>query len=159
MAWRRSGFLNFGQLGLGEVPGLESELRHLLSSASLQLPGAWLILCLALASNTYVWWQLVRSLERSSFYSLLPVSYFFVSLALWYAMLRFWCLWNQTQHLLRHLSLVPSPAACKRFLKAFPVLPKIDLASRAAELAHLECSVIQARTLRLEAKAAISAAG
>jgi len=155
----KSGFLTFGKLGFGEFQALESELRYHLSSASLKLPGAWLIVCLALVSNVYVWGHVVRSLERSAFYWLMPVSYFFVSLALWYAMLRFWCVWNRTQLLLRHLSLVPLPAACKRFRKAFPTLPKIDLASSAAELAHLECSVVQARTLHLEARSAIIAAG
>lgn len=155
----RSGFLNFGQFGLGEVQDLETEIRRRLSTGSLHLPGAWVIFCLALVSNVYVWWHVLRSLELSSFYWLVPVSYFLVSLALWYSMLRFWCLWNTTQHLLRHLSLVPLPTACKRFRKVFPELPKIDLASRPAELAHLECSLIQARTLRLQARRSISLAG
>jgi hypothetical protein len=98
-------------------------------------------------AGAYLWLHLVHSLEDPVFYWLLVVSFAVVSLALWHAVLRFCYVWRQTHLLLRQLSFGPLRAACKRFRDTFPALPKIDLASTRAPLAHLECSLEQARTL------------
>jgi len=137
----------FNHLKLSEVGRLYNNLRF----PSLDLPASRVVLALAGLAGFYLWFHLVHSLEFGWFYTLLVVSFFFVSLALWQAVLRFWLVWSETHRFLRHLALTPLCAACKRFREAYPVLPKIDLASSAASLARLECSTQQARTIWLRA--------
>jgi hypothetical protein len=137
----------FNHLKLSEVRRLYDNLRF----PSLDLPASRVVLALAGLAGLYLWFHLVHSLEFGWFYTLLVVSFFFVSLALWQAVLRFWLVWSETHRFLRHLALTPLCAACKRFRESYPVLPKIDLASSAASLARLECSTQQARTLFLRA--------
>jgi hypothetical protein len=132
-------------------------LRRYLKCPSSKLPASPIVSACAVVSGVYLWSHLVRSLEQMLFYWLLAISFSFVSLAIWHAVLRFCFVWHQTHCLLTNLSLGPLRSACKRFRAAFPALPKIDLASSAAALAHLECSVIQARTLMLQAKHAAEA--
>lgn len=137
--------------------GQQEQLSHYLKCSSLTLPGTYLVSLFAVISGVYLWTHLVHSLEQGLFYWLLTVSFSFVSLAIWHAVLRFCLIWQQTQRLLKHLSLGPLRAACKRFRNSFPALPKIDLASSAAALAHLECSVAQARTLLVQVKPLVEA--
>lgn len=137
----------FNHLKLNEVGRLYNNLRF----PSLDLRASRVVLALAALAGFYLWFHLVHSLEFGWFYTLLVVSFFFVSLALWQAVLRFWLVWSETHRFLRHLALTPLCAACKRFREAYAVLPKIDLASSAASLARLECSTQQARTIWLRA--------
>jgi hypothetical protein len=137
--------------------GPSEHLSHYLKCPSLQLPASTMVSACAVISGVYLWSHLVRSLEQELFYWLLALAFSFVSLAIWHAVLRFCFVWRQTHCLLTNLSLGPLRSACKRFRAAFPALPKIDLASSAAALAHLECSVIQARTLILQAKQVLQA--
>jgi hypothetical protein len=137
----------FGRLDLGEIHHPPDQPSNYLTCPSLRLPASILVLSFAVIAGAYLGLHLVRSLEYGFFYGLLVVSFFFVSLALWHGVLRFCWVWEQTHNLLKHFSLTPLRVACKRFRDCYPALPKIDLASPTAGLAHLECSVEQARIL------------
>jgi hypothetical protein len=142
----KSGFLPLG-FELAEISTLEKELRGLLQRSTLFLPKSYIVVTLVLTSGVYLWLAFVRSVEAPPLYLLLFVSFVLLNLVLWLGVLRFFCVWRQMRHLLRQLSWSPLGAACNRFRKSLPNLPKIDLASPAPTLARLMYSVDYAQAL------------
>ncbi len=141
------GFLCFSGPFL-ELYSLEDQLRSYLGRASLRLPGATVVVALAVCSIGYLFGlRLVKPLEGNAFYWMIGSSFLAVNLALWCGVLRFYGLWRRMHHLLQHLSLVPLRTAYKRLQHSFPLGHKIDLASPTPTLAALAASVEQAQKL------------
>jgi hypothetical protein len=117
----------FGRLDLGEVHRPPTKLNYM-TCPSLRLPASILVRSFAVIAGAYLWLHLVRSLEYGSFYGLLVVSIFFVSLALWHGVLRFYWVWHQTHALLRHFSRkLHCASRASAFVTAFRHCPRLIL--------------------------------
>jgi len=152
------GFLSFVGIRFRDTHIQEKQLRHLLVGSSWRMRGFAALALFAVVSILYLFvLQLVPSFEDCFFYLLLGAAYLFVSLALWLGVLRFVCVWNQTRHLLQHLSWTAMRTAAKRFRANFPTAPKIDLAMDAPSLAPVALSLDMVRTISLRARRLVEA--
>jgi hypothetical protein len=141
------GFLAFAGR-FRDIHAQEKRLRYLLIQPSWRFRGFAALTLLVLISILYFFLlQLVPSFEDCWFYWLLGASYLFVSLALWLGVLRFLSVWNQTRHMLQHLTWTAMRSATKRFHANFPSMPKIDLAMDAPSLAPVALSLDLLQTI------------
>jgi hypothetical protein len=148
----RARFLMLRGEKLVQIKNGEGKIRGLLECSALGLPRWWLVAGVIVAGGVYIFAVFVSELERTGLYWLLGISFVLVSTALWFGVLRFFCVWKEVERLLQQVACTPLRKACKRFRASYPVPLKLDLASPVPSLAALSFSVDQARNLNLRAR-------